>query len=127
MKGTISYTRTRIAKGYLQMLAILMLLPTITIYAQFPKLPDGWSDAYAYTNGIRMHYYHAKPAPGKPVMVMMHGFTDIGLSWTTLTLKLEDAYDIYMIDARGHGFTDPPTPTDAGDAMVKDLVGFVQW
>jgi pimeloyl-ACP methyl ester carboxylesterase len=120
-------TTQPIAKQYLQILILLMLLPTIVIKAQFPTLPDGWSDAYAYTNGIRMHYYHAKPAPGKPVMVMMHGFTDIGLTWTTLTLKLQDAYDIYMIDARGHGFTDPPTPTDDGDAMVKDLVGFVQW
>ena len=28
---------------------------------------------------------------GKPVMVMVHGVTDNGLSWTTLTRKLEQA------------------------------------
>ncbi|CAN5624846.1 alpha/beta fold hydrolase [soil metagenome] len=125
MKDTVSFVRTRIAKGYLQMLAILMLLPTITINAQFPKLPDGWSDAYAYVNGIRIHYYHAKPAPGKPVMVMVHGYTDIGLSWTTLTLKLQSAYDIYMPDDRGHGLSDAFTPFDNGETLIKDVVDFI--
>lgn len=83
-------------------------------------------DSYAYVNGMRMHYYHAKPAHGKPVMVMVHGYTDIGLSWTTLTLKLQDAYDIYMIDTRGHGLSDPFTPSDNGDTMIKDVVDFVR-
>ncbi|MEO5683196.1 MAG: alpha/beta hydrolase, partial [Chitinophagaceae bacterium] len=89
------------------------------------KFPDQWTDAYAYVNGIRIHYYHAKPAPGKPVMVMVHGYTDIGLSWTTLTLKLQDAYDIYMPDDRGHGLSDPFTPSDNGETLIKDVVDFV--
>ncbi|MEO6539797.1 MAG: alpha/beta hydrolase [Ferruginibacter sp.] len=126
MKSTISFTKTRIAKGYLQMLAILILLPTIAINAQFPKIPDGWSDAYAYVNGIRVHYYHARPAQGKPVMVMVHGVTDIGLNWTTLTLKLQNSYDIYMLDARGHGLSDPFTPSDNGETLIKDVVDFVR-
>lgn len=108
----------------LRILAILML-PTTIINAQFPKLPDGWSDAYAYVNGIRIHYYHAKPAQGKPVLVMVHGFTDIGLNWTTLTLKLQDAYDIYMPDDRGHGLSDPFTDSDNGETLIKDVVDFV--
>jgi len=112
-------------KLYLPILTLLMLLPLIVVKAQFPKLPDGWSDAYAYVNGMRMHYYHAKPAQGKPVMVMVHGYTDIGLSWTTLTLKLQDAYDIYMIDTRAHGLSDPFTSSDNGDTMIKDVVDFV--
>jgi hypothetical protein len=38
-----------------------------------PGIPDGWSDGFVYANGIRIHYYHAVPAPGKPVIVMAHG------------------------------------------------------
>lgn len=91
-----------------------------------PGIPDGWSDGYVYANGIRMHYYHAVPAPEKPVIVMVHGVTDIGLSWTTLTWELEDDYDVYMVDARGHGLTDPFTPSDDGDTLVKDVVEFVR-
>jgi pimeloyl-ACP methyl ester carboxylesterase len=106
--------------------ALLMLLPSMVMYAQFVKIPDGWTDGYAYANGIRIHYYHAVPAQGKPVMVMVHGVTDNGLCWTTLALKLQDAYDIYMLDARGHGLSDPFTTTDNGETLVKDVVAFVQ-
>ena len=112
-------------KIWLQMFALLLLVPTIIINAQSVKIPDGWTDGYAYVNGIRVHYYHAKPAQGKPVMVMVHGVTDIGLSWTTLTLKLQDSYDIYMLDARGHGLSDPFTSTDNGETLIKDVVDFV--
>ncbi|MEO6733567.1 MAG: alpha/beta hydrolase [Ferruginibacter sp.] len=108
------------------MLALLVLLPTMMINAQYVKIPDGWSNGYAYVNGIRIHYYHARPAQGKPVMIMVHGVTDIGLSWTTLTLKLQDAYDIYMLDARGHGLSDPFTTSDNGETLVKDVVDFVR-
>jgi pimeloyl-ACP methyl ester carboxylesterase len=87
-----------------------------------PGIPDGWSDGYVYANGIRIHYYHAVPAPGKPVIVMCHGVTDIGLSWTTLTWKLQDSYDIYMLDARGHGLSDPFTSSDDRNTLVKDVV-----
>lgn len=125
MKDSISLIKTRIEKRYIQML-LLLLLPTITVNAQHVKIPDGWSDAYAYVNGIRIHYYHARPAQGKPVMVMVHGVTDIGLSWTTLTLKLQDSYDIYMLDARGHGLSDPFTASDNGETMVKDVVDFIR-
>jgi len=59
-------------------------------------------------------------------MVMVHGVTDNGLCWTTLTWKLQDAYDIYMVDTRGHGLSDPFTPTDNGDMLIKDVVEFVR-
>ena len=110
----------------LRMLVLFSLLPAMIVAGDPPGIPDGWSDGYVYANGIRIHYYHAVPAPGKPVMVMVHGVTDIGLSWTTLTWKLQDAYDIYMLDARGHGLSDPFTATDDGNTLVKDVVEFVR-
>ncbi|MCX2679788.1 alpha/beta hydrolase [Galbibacter sp. EGI 63066] len=111
---------------YLRMLGLLILLPAIANAKDTPEIPDGWSDGYVYANGIRIHYYHAVPAPEKPVIVMVHGVTDIGLSWTTLTWKLQDSYNIYMLDARGHGLSDPFTPADDGNTLVKDVVGFVR-
>jgi pimeloyl-ACP methyl ester carboxylesterase len=56
---------------------------------------------------------------------MVHGVTDIGLCWTTLTWKLQDQYDCYMLDTRGHGLSDPFTPTDDADTLIKDVVDFV--
>ena len=91
-----------------------------------PGIPDGWTDGYVYANGIRIHYYHAVPAPGKPVMVMAHGATDYGLNWTTLTKDLQNTYDIYMVDARGHGYSDPPVAGVTSDTGVEDLIGFLR-
>jgi pimeloyl-ACP methyl ester carboxylesterase len=91
-----------------------------------PGIPDGWSDGFVYSNGARLHYYRAVPAPGKPVIVMVHGVTDNGLTWTTLTRDMQRSYDIYMLDARGHGLSDPFTDTNSGDTLVKDVVGFIQ-
>jgi pimeloyl-ACP methyl ester carboxylesterase len=104
----------------------LAFLAGTLIAAAPPGIPDGWSDGYVYANGIRIHYYHAVPAPGKPVMVMAHGATDYGLNWTTLTKDLQATYDIYMVDARGHGYSDPPAAGVTGDTGVEDLVGFLR-
>lgn len=125
MKISKKMPKIQISETCFRILVMLTLLPTMVINAQTMKFPDGWSDGYAYVNGIRIHYYHAKPASGKPVIVMVHGFTDIGLNWTTLTLKLQNAYDIYMPDDRGHGLSDPFTPSDNGETLIKDVVDFV--
>lgn len=106
---------------------IILIFFSVFLHAQTPPLiPEGWSDGYVYDNGIRVHYYHAIPAPNKPVMIMVHGVTDNGLCWTTLTQELQKEYNVYMLDARGHGLSDPFTTTDDGETLVKDVVGFVE-
>jgi len=114
---------------FIKLLVLLTVLLPITLSAATPPgIPEGWTDGFTYANGIRIHYYHAGPGPasGKPAMVMVHGVTDIGLSWTTLTWKLQDKYDVYMLDTRGHGLSDPFTPGDDGDTLIKDVVEFVR-
>jgi pimeloyl-ACP methyl ester carboxylesterase len=108
------------------MVAASALLASAAQAAPPPGVPDGWSDGFVYSNGARLHYYRAVPAPGKPVIVMVHGVTDNGLTWTTLTRDLQGSYDIYMLDARGHGLSDPFTDYNSGDTLVKDVVGFIQ-
>ncbi|MEK6481422.1 alpha/beta hydrolase [Catalinimonas sp. 4WD22] len=126
MKDKSNMSERRVVQSYLFSLSLLTLLSFSSAGAQPPGIPEGWSDGYVYANGIRIHYYHATTAPEKPVMVMVHGVTDIGLSWTTLTWKLQDKYDIYMVDARGHGLSDPFTASDDGETLVKDVVEFVR-
>lgn len=91
-----------------------------------PGIPDGWSDGYVYANGVRLHYYRAVAATEKQPLVMVHGITDNGLCWTTLALRLQDDYDIYMLDARGHGLSDPFTDSDDGDTLIKDVAAAVE-
>lgn len=110
--------------NFFPIIGILLLLPT-WLFAQQPRIPEGWSDGYAYANGIRIHYYRAAPQPDKPVLVMVHGVTDNGLCWTSLALNLQGMYDIYMLDARGHGLSDPFMAGDDGETLIKDVVAFV--
>lgn len=105
---------------------VLLAAAAAAVAAPPPGIPDGWSDAFVYANGIRIHYYHAVPAPGKPVVVMVHGVTDNGLCWTTLTQELQKSFDIYMLDARAHGLSDPFRDADSGDTLIEDVVGFVR-
>ncbi len=128
MKNTeeLNKKNNKLGFQFLRSLLLLAFFPVIAFAADPPGIPDGWTDGFVYDNGVRIHYYHAVPAPGKPVIVMVHGVTDIGLCWTTLTWKLQDKYDIYMLDARGHGLSDPFTTSDDGETLVKDVVGFVK-
>lgn len=105
---------------------LLVFFSANAFAADPPGIPDGWTDGFVYDNGVRIHYYHAVPAPGKQAMVMVHGVTDNGLCWTDVSLKLQDKYDIYMLDARGHGLSDPFTSSDDGETLIKDVVGFVK-
>ena len=89
-----------------------------------PPPPAGWTDGYVIANGIRIHYW--RTGGGKTPLVMAHGSSDDGLCWTNLAKELQSGYDIIMFDARGHGLSDPPTPSDPADVQVEDLAGLIK-
>ena len=100
------------------------LLATAAMAGQPPSPPAGWTDGYVMANGIRIHYW--RTGGDKPVLLMAHGFSDDGLCWTNLAKELENDYDIIMADARGHGLSDPPSPSDPADAQAEDLAGLIR-
>jgi len=106
----------------LVILAVFAILPVFA--GSPPPIPAGWTDGYVWTNGIRMHYY--RTGGNKPVLIMAHGAGDDGMCWTNLAKELTNDFDMILIDARGHGLSDPRTPTDAPDAQVEDLVGLIR-
>lgn len=110
----------------LRVAAVCLLAPVLVSAAEPPGMPAGWSDGVVYANGVRLHYYRAVPAEGKPVIVMVHGVTDNGLCWTTVSEKLQNVYDLYMLDTRGHGLSDPFTSSDDVDTLIKDMVAAVK-
>ena len=89
-----------------------------------PQLPAGWTNGYVQANGIRIHYWRTGGA--KPALVLAHGSSDDGLCWTNLAKEFQTDFDIIMFDARGHGLSDPPTPSDAPDVQVEDLAGLIK-
>ena len=90
-----------------------------------PPPPANWKDGYVLTNGIRMHYWRAGNA-GKVPLVLAHGSSDDGLCWTNFARELENSFDIIMIDARGHGLSDPPKPDDPVEVQADDLAGLIR-
>ena len=113
--------RTRVLVG----LFLLVLISTTSIRAEGPAVPpEGWTDGYVLAGGIRIHYW--RTGGEKPVLLMLHGFSDDGLCWTDLARQLEADYDIIITDARGHGLSDPPTASDSVDAQVEDIAGVIR-
>jgi pimeloyl-ACP methyl ester carboxylesterase len=91
-----------------------------------PQPPAGWTDGYVFANGIRIHYWRTGANAGKPPLVLAHGSSDDALCWTNMAKEIQDRYDIIMFDARGHGLSDPPTPSDPPDVQVEDLAGLIK-
>jgi pimeloyl-ACP methyl ester carboxylesterase len=118
--------RKRALQLCLGILVLLTLLRTAASAAPMPPIPDGWSEGYLYANGIRIHYYHAVAAPGKPVILAIHGVMDTGLTWASVVSKLQGDYDMYMLDTRGHGLSDPFTGSEDSGTLLKDVVAAAQ-
>jgi N-formylmaleamate deformylase len=86
---------------------------------------SAWPSGDIRANGIRLHYYRTGGA--KPPLVLVHGFSDDGLCWTSVARAFEDSYDVVMVDARGHGRSEAPAhgygPFDQADDLAGVITG----
>jgi pimeloyl-ACP methyl ester carboxylesterase len=84
-----------------------------------------WPSGDIWANGIRLHYY--RTGGNKPPLVLVHGFADDGLCWTSVARALERSYDVVMVDARGHGRSQAPArgygPLDNADDLAGVIAG----
>ncbi len=83
-----------------------------------------WAQGDVYANGIKIHYY--RTGGNKPQVVLNHGAMDDGLCWTRVTKALEAAYDLIMLDARGHGLSDIGQGDYSSQSRAADLAGVIQ-
>jgi len=104
-------------------MVLLGLVLASGVFAQ-PKVPERWENGFVMANGIRIHYW--RTGGDKPVLLLLHGFSDDGLCWVNLAKKLEIDYDIILADARGHGRSDPPSKDDPADAQAEDIAGLIK-
>ena len=77
------------------------------------------------TNGIRMHLLEAGEGP---LVVLLHGFPELGFSWRHQLAALAEAgYRVVAPDQRGYGQTDRPDAVEAYTLchLVGDVVGLV--
>ncbi len=86
-----------------------------------------WYEGDLLINGIRIHYYRAqgKGSGSGRAVVLCHGFTDQGRQYGPLARVLCDDYDVIMIDARYHGYSEAPRWEEKPDSMSHDLAGLI--
>lgn len=55
------------------------------------------------SDNIRIQYYMT--GEEKPSILLVHGFSDNGLSWNRIPVYLMKLYNVVIMDTRGHGFS----------------------
>jgi len=85
---------------------------------------DHWSQNDLVVNGVKLHYYRTGHGD-KPPLILIHGFSDIGLCWTFPARALESEYDVIMPDMRGHGLSARVQPEEKAD-MAADVAGLIR-
>jgi len=65
------------------------------------RTSSGWSRGRLAVTGGHLAYH--RTGGGGPALVLSHGLTDNGLCWSRLAEALAPAFDVIMLDARGHG------------------------
>ncbi len=85
-------------------------------------------------NGLRMHVLEAGfESPGRPALLLLHGFPDLAYGWRHLMPILAEAgYHVIAPDQRGYGKTTGWDPDYDGDLasfrrlnLVRDALGLV--
>ncbi|MEZ4662616.1 MAG: alpha/beta hydrolase [Caldilineaceae bacterium] len=82
-----------------------------------------WASNTVQTNGITLHYQRTGGA--KPPVVLCHGFSDCHVAWTRTAQALEDAFDLIIVDARGHGYSDKPESGYRSTDHAADIAGLI--
>ncbi len=88
-------------------------------------VPAHWREGDVHANGVRQHYYRTGNGE-KPPLLLLHGFHQYGLSWLSVARKLEQDYDVIMLDARGHGHSEGIASGFSDTLLVEDVRGAIQ-
>lgn len=111
-----------------------MNMNELVVYGQ-TSVPVGIRSRFAENgNGLTMHYLEAGfETPGRPLVLLLHGFPELAYSWRKVMLPLAAAgYHVVAPDQRGFGRTTGWDGDYDGDVasfrivnVVKDAVGLV--
>ncbi|WP_143305568.1 alpha/beta fold hydrolase [Chitinophaga vietnamensis] len=82
-----------------------------------------WHSAVCESNNIHIHY--TRTGGDKPPLILLHGLMTNGLCWTDLARSLEQAYDVIMPDARGHGCSSAPDSGYRYEDHADDVIGLI--
>jgi non-heme chloroperoxidase len=102
----------------------LFLLALGLIAAAGPAAADIKLKQAMLDNGVKLEYRVTGPK-GAPVVLMIHGVTDSGHSWTQVMPYLESNYRVYAPTLRGHGDSDKPAGGYQIAVFAEDMIAFM--
>lgn len=86
-----------------------------------------FAERFVDTNGVRLRVLEAGE-PSAPLVVLAHGFPELGFSWRhQLPALAEAGYHVLAPDQRGYGQSSKPEPVDAYTVvdLTADIVGLL--
>ncbi|HEX5073324.1 MAG TPA: alpha/beta hydrolase [Gemmatimonadaceae bacterium] len=83
----------------------------------------GWREQRVHANGVWQHIW--RTGGGGAPLVALPGFQEIGLTWARVAKRLENDFDIIMVDFRGQGRTERGTATYSQALLVQDVVALL--
>ena len=84
---------------------------------------SNWFSGDIVSSGIRIRYH--RTGGDKPTLLIAHGVTDNGLSWSRFARAMEQNYDVILYDRRGHGFSDAPESGYTFRDHAEDMAGLI--
>jgi len=112
----------RIVVATLGLLALLWA--GLVVYAYWPGEPEvparqlaSAEDRFIAVDGMELRYRtYGEPGPGKPNVVLIHGFANSLQSFRLLAPLLQDNFYVVAVDAPGFGLSAKPADRDYGNA-----------
>lgn len=83
-----------------------------------------WVAGTCDAGGVALHY--TRTGGAKPPLVMLHGLAADGACWAPVARELEDAFDVVMPDARGHGASGAPPRGYGYDDHASDVAELIR-
>lgn len=84
---------------------------------------DRWTTGLCKANGIEIHY--TRTGGQKPPLILLHGLMTNGTCWTPIARILQEDYDIFLPDARGHGRSSTPEQGYSYEEHAADVISLI--
>ena len=118
----------RIMVGMLGLLALTWA--GLVVYAYWPGEPEvparqlaTAGDRFIAVDGLELRYRaYGEPGPGKPNLVLLHGFANSLQSFRLLAPLLQDNFYVVAVDAPGFGLSAKPADRDYSNASQAAVI-----
>ncbi|MFI2225401.1 SDR family oxidoreductase [Streptomyces fradiae] len=82
------------------------------------SLPEGARERRVRTGGVELCVAELGD-PGRPTVVLVHGYPDSKEVWSEVAARLADRFHLVLYDVRGHGRSTAPVPLRGGFTLEK--------